>query len=377
VLGRTSIPSLRDPRTRRIAITAGILVVVVWAVALTYVALRGTTRSTRSTTTRTAPPLSARPAPSHDDPHALWLFGFDTLRLDPAHPTRVGHLGYAAFGDVAGAPGRVILYDATTGRFGVLDAETNRIVDNTTIGSRDVDRDVRPLLAPLGDAAWLVTAPGSITRHALTSGSSDRTVALPVPVADAGARAVGTRVAAAGSTVWAVVDVVVAAGRRDVVAYALDAGTERIVTTRSLGDVDVVTVVALPGRAAVVTRNHVIVVPVSANVPPTASPGVPVALHDGVGVDGAVWLLDDAAQLTRLDPATATLARPIPLPASARPVGAGSRVVATGSTLWALLTGPPGQPFHAVLASLDAHSGRSAFALGLPDDLAIAALAAT
>lgn len=344
-----------------------------WAVALTFVALRGSNGKS-STTTRTAAPLSSRAAPGHDSPHALWLFGFDTLRLDPANPTRVEHLGFAAFGDVAGEPGRVLLYDAGTGRFGVLDASTNRIVDQTSIGSHDVDRDARPLVAPAGDDAWLVTAPGVVTRHRLTPSGADHAVPLPVP---AGARAGATRVATSpgASSVWAVVDVTDAAGAREAVAYELDPSGGAVRATRALGALDVVTLVAQDDRLVVVARDRVVTVPSSPMGAITTSPLSSVAVHDGVAVGDDVWLLDEQARLVRFSPGNGRLAPPVPLPSSVRPVGVGARVVSSGAVVWALLPGPPGQPFHAILASFDTRTNRSSVAIGLPDQVAIGALA--
>lgn len=371
---RISIPSLRDPRTRRIAITAGVLIAVVWAVALTFVALRGSKGARRSPTQRTAAPLSARSAPAHDAPHALWLFGFDTLRLDPREPTRVEHLGFAAFGDVAGVPGRVVLYDAGTGRVGALDASTNRIVDQTTIGSHDVDVDARPLLAPAGDDVWLVVAPGAVARHRLGASGGDPTLTLPVP---AGSRATATRVATNrdASTVWAVADVVGASGARDVIAYEIDPRRDTIEATRPLGALDVVTLVALGDGVAVLTPDRVVTVPDAPSGAVVTSSPVTVAFHDAVAVGSDLWLLDEQARVVRFTPPTGRFAPPVPLPSAVRPLGAGARVVVSGTTVWALLPGPAGQPFHAVLAALDTRARRSTFAIGLPDQLAVGAIA--
>src|SRR5689334_549918 len=97
------------PRNRRIALVTGVLLVIVWTVALIAIA-RDTGSSRRKTGN-----LTLRRAGPSDSPAALWLFGFDTLRLDPDKPSTVEQLGLPAFGDVGGTTGGVLLYDTGSG----------------------------------------------------------------------------------------------------------------------------------------------------------------------------------------------------------------------------------------------------------------------
>src|SRR3954463_8071789 len=52
--------------------------------------------------------------------HAVWVFGFETLRFD-AQLRHAQHLPFTGFGSVQGADGRVYMYDAGTGRVGVIE----------------------------------------------------------------------------------------------------------------------------------------------------------------------------------------------------------------------------------------------------------------
>jgi hypothetical protein len=213
-----------------------------------------------------------------------------------------------------------------------------------------------------------------VTRHRLARGGADLTVPLPLP---AGASATATRVATTADVgpVWVVADVSSAGGARDVVTYELDRRTGAIGVTRPLGSVDVVTLVALHDELAVIARDRVVTVPDASTGTVATSSVASGAIHDGVAVGDDVWLLDEQARLVRFSTATGRLAPPVPLPSTVRPVGAGARVAGRGTVVWALLPGPPGAPFHAVLASFDTRTDRSSFAIGLPDRIAIAAIA--
>src|SRR6476469_1796449 len=52
--------------------------------------------------------------------HAVWTFGFETLRFDERlrHPEQL--VGVEGFGSVYGNDGRTYMYDAASGRIGVL-----------------------------------------------------------------------------------------------------------------------------------------------------------------------------------------------------------------------------------------------------------------
>src|SRR6476619_3695530 len=52
--------------------------------------------------------------------HAVWVFGFETLRFD-AQLRHAQHVPFTGFGSVQGADGHVYMYDAGTGRVGVIE----------------------------------------------------------------------------------------------------------------------------------------------------------------------------------------------------------------------------------------------------------------
>lgn len=156
--------------------------------------------------------IKVRPARrGPQSPAALWLFGARTVRLDPTTLADARDAGFRAFGSVLGGGGVVYLFDAGTGRFGLVDATRNRIVGDTTVPLREgVDLDVAPVLAAQRGAVWLVTGRGRLTRYELATGSTSD-VELPTDVvseeAAGGPPAPGaTRVVADDEATWAVYD---------------------------------------------------------------------------------------------------------------------------------------------------------------------------
>src|SRR5215210_20382 len=213
-------------------------------------------------------PIKFRPARrGPQSPAALWLFGATTVRLEPTTLSDARDAGFRAFGSVLGGDGVVYLFDAGTGRVGVVDATRNRIVGETTVPvQRDVDVDAMPLVAAQRGALWLVTGPGRLTRYELaTGGITD--VALPTDVvseeAAGGPPAAGaTRVVADDGAAWAVYDLGVT------------------------GNPPHTAVVRLAADGTVTTR---------AALPPTVAIGVRLVPQAVTLGDGAVWIVGSTA----------------------------------------------------------------------------------
>ena len=95
---------------------------------------------------------------------AVWVFGFHTLRFTPdLH--RPEQVDVTAFGSVEGADGQVHMYDAGTGRVGVLDSRRNTLTDLGRIPNGVAEDDTfAPVIADHGAELWLVSRPGELTR---------------------------------------------------------------------------------------------------------------------------------------------------------------------------------------------------------------------
>lgn len=358
-----------DARNRRIALVALALVAAVWAAAL--LASRGGDGGDGTTSSRS---LRATKAPPRDRPDAVWLFGFDTLRLRPSDPDRVSVLGFPAFGQVAGGPGGVLLYEPNSGRFGRLDARTNRIVDRATIPSRVPSGDdgvPEPAVAATTSDAWLVTGPATLTRHPLPPGRSpDRVVALP----GVGTRN-DTRVVA---TPEGVITVSVDAANETVPAVLarVDPASARVDATGAAGlpAGGLVEVVAGPATVWIVGLTRL--VPVDARTlearPPLTLPPGMVAVR-ALDRGPEVWVLGRDGRLARLD---ARDGRPVapPLRPGRGALGPTSRLDGGPGGPWALLAGVTRGRYHAEVVRLGT-GGRATWRLRLPDALAIADLA--
>jgi hypothetical protein len=155
--------------------------------------------------------IKVRPArPGAQDPAALWLFGVQTVRLDPTTLTDARDAGFQGFGSVLGGPGVVYLFDPGTGRFGVVDATRNQRVETTLPVETGAPVDAAPVIAVQANVLWLVTGPGRLTRYELSTGTATDVV-LPrdvVSEAEAGGPPApgATRVVADDNAVWAVYD---------------------------------------------------------------------------------------------------------------------------------------------------------------------------
>ncbi len=360
-----------DARNRRIALISALLIAAVWAVA--YFTTRdgggGDGGSTPPTET-----LEARKAPRHDRPDAVWLFGFDTLRLVPSDPDRISILGFPAFGQVTGGPGEVLLYEPSSGRFGRLDATTNRIVDHATIPSRvraGGNGVPEPAVAATPSSAWLVTGPATLTRHAIPTGTApDRTVAL----AHVGARGDTRVLAAAGGVVAVSVDptneTVTA------VLHRVDPDSGAVVATGEAGLPAGGLVDVAAGADRVWLVGHTRLVPVDARSleasPPLTLPAGMVAVRM-IDRGEQVWVLARDGRVARLDASDGRLLGP-PVRPGYGSLGPTSRLEDGPGGPWALLATVTGGDYHAEVVSLGARA-QATWRLRLPDQLAVADLA--
>jgi hypothetical protein len=97
------------------------------------------------------------------DPSALWLFGFDTVRVDPVTLDRARALGTSAFGAAAARGADVFFYEPSTAQVGRLDARTSRFTVAKPVAAWPAP-DARGTVAGTGRELWIVTGPGAVAR---------------------------------------------------------------------------------------------------------------------------------------------------------------------------------------------------------------------
>ena len=94
---------------------------------------------------------------------ALWLFGFDTVRVDPETLHGARRLGQPAFGESTGAGSHVFFYDPGSGQVGRLDAATSRFTK-----AQPAAAWVAPggggHIAARGNTTWIVTGLATVER---------------------------------------------------------------------------------------------------------------------------------------------------------------------------------------------------------------------
>jgi hypothetical protein len=111
-------------------------------------------------------------------PHAVWVFGFRTLRFDPDLGA-LQQVNVTAFGSVVGQDGRVDMYDIGTGGVGVLRSARNTVELLGTIhGGSNPPSLFTNALAATDGALWLAPNPGEVTRFDLASGRAGPPIAL-------------------------------------------------------------------------------------------------------------------------------------------------------------------------------------------------------
>lgn len=362
--------------TRRqtvVALGAAVVVGVLVAIALGG---NGTTSS----------PTSNQPGPrrvvagTRGSPHAVWVFGFDTLRFD----RRLGHAqqvaGAKGFGSVLGARGRVYLYEPTSGRVGVLPSARNRLETIGRAPSGAAQDDLfAPGLAVDDGTLWLVSAPGRLTRFGLT----DRRADPPLDVGDAGDgdTPVATGVVARSGTV-------VTATQDDggIVLARVDPATRTRTTTTRL---DLAAPFALDGLATDGTHVWVVAAGTVYALDATdlaVTRTIPLdghragAVRGAVGAAGALWLVaDNGATLLRVDTTTGRVTTAMRILAHAPSAfRIPASLVTDGAGVWAMVQKGDDPDDHRVrVVTYDARRGVAGTAVDLPSRLFAGALAAT
>jgi hypothetical protein len=352
------------PRNRRIALVTGVLLVIVWTVALIAIA-RDTGSSRRKTGN-----LTLRRAGPSDSPAALWLFGFDTLRLDPDKPSTVEQLGLPAFGDVGGTTGGVLLYDTGSGRFGFLDATRNRIVDDATLPADPARAATGGTITGIPPEAWVVTRPGTLLRHPL-SGTGDIQVDVAPGLPGGG---IETRVAGDGTGIWSTTASSGPTGGVALVAR-LDTHRTAVAQTATIRLPTTHLVEALAGRGALWLVTPRLAIELDAGTLQERQ-RQPLGTSDVLAAtltEHTLVYVNAAGEVGRLDVATGRnlgVARRFDLSVGKAFV----HLAATGTSLWALVGTNTSGTFQSELVRFDA-SARPVFHLALPSNLAIADLA--
>jgi hypothetical protein len=297
--------------------------------------------------------IKVRPArPGIQGPAALWLFGARTVRLDPTTLSDAREAGFQGFGSVLGGPGVVYLFDPGTGRFGVVDATRNRLVQTTLPVQAGPQVDVAPILAAQRSVLWLVTGPGRLTRYDLSAGTTNE-IELPTDVvseeAAGGPPAPGaTRVVADDEAVWAVYELGVT-GNPPVTGVVRLAPDGTIAARSSLprdapgggrfepqavavghGTVSVVgrtAVVALDATSLAIRRSFVV------------QAESPVELHDAAFAASTLWSYDaTSGALLRIGVDDGTVRSRVVLADGAPPTApAPASIVTDGYALWVRL----------------------------------------
>jgi hypothetical protein len=236
-----------------------------------------------------------------DDADALWLFGFQTVKVQPDHPSHRTTLRSTAFGEVVGFGDTVYMYDAGSGQFGTIDAASNdfrqsgRVRTSFTNGQQPV----APSIAVTRREAWLVTGPGRIVRMPLGRTAQSPTAVVSLPGEELGA----TRVVTTGNGAVAVY-----ATQNKVRAVRLDADG-RTIAAANLDDVEpseLVSVVTSGERVIALTPSRGL--SFQANRPAALDVfDLRAAVPGGVATAAAsatqLWLVDRSQpNLVRVDP---------------------------------------------------------------------------
>ena len=322
-------------------------------------------------------PARVRPG-TRGTPHGVWAFGFETLRFDDRLRNPQQLVGVDGFGSVYGVSGRTYMYDAASGRVGVLRSASNRLEPlGTTPRGAAQEAVFAPTIAVGGGALWLVSAPGRLTRFELASGRPD--VPIELVASDRAPVTTGV-VAAAGAVFTATLD---ATG---ITVSRLDATTHGITGTTHL---DLASPVTLDGFAGDATDLWVVaggtvheLNPVDLGVTRTipvaaATPGT----VQGAAVAGdALWLLgDNGASLLRVDRATAAVSTAMKiLPSTPSAFRIPAALVTDGRRVWAMVQKRDAATDHSVrVAGYDATLRAPTPAVDLPSQLFFGGLSAT
>ncbi len=312
-------------------------------------------------------------------PHALWAFGFVTLRFDPHQPAAPKRLEEQGFGSVLGVPGRVYLYEQLSGRVGQLDPETNRVDDlgQVPAGEAPAD-DALPALAARGGDLWLVNRPGVLYRFDRAKGDGTGEVQLRAGSASPDAAGTTAVVPVAGGIV------AVDSTTTGTTVSRVDAGTAKVARqvplTTATGPVVKVRGVATAGSTVwVVTDDETIgldattlavrrTFPVAAGLSPLRGAEVAGGGLFSIAANGSALVRTDLAS-----GATRTVVQLLPTaPAQFRLPAA---LAAGDGTVWAMVQRGADANAHDVrIAGWNVRTGRPTTAIELPSSAYIGAI---
>jgi len=253
----------------------------------------------------------ARVEPGTPGPaRAVWVFGFETIRLDP-HLRAARQLAITGFGYVAGHDGVVYMYNPSSGQVGVLDARTNRLHLIAALPPGTTQRNLFvPTIAAHGTDLWLVSTPGQLTRLDLGTKQADP----PIELASHSSAAPPSGAIATGVVVTPQGVVTATQWPEGIDVARIDPATHSVAGHVLLDAPDAVSLDGLATDGAhvwVVAGNTIHQLEVSTLTPSGAwtVPGQPPGSTRGaVTAAGEVWTLTDAgATLAHLDPRTGTL----------------------------------------------------------------------
>ena len=322
-------------------------------------------------------PRSDDAAPNPAEPHALWAFGFATVRINPKTLQSSPRPLPPGFGSVLSTPGWAYLFEPADGRVGLLDAPRNtlEVIGRLPPGENE-PAAVDPVIAKSSDSLWLVSKPGTVTRFDLAKRRTTGTVELSA--AGEGGPPTTTRVVTSGDSVIAVSEVAggYAIARIDgrsrageaarfipgsgpVAGLAANARSVWIATASTALEIDVQTL-------QVVDRIGI----------PAMSSQVP---RGAVLTPGAFWTLgDNASTLIRLDLATRQAAVVLNILASepASPRNPTSLVAGAGR-VWAMVPRSRDPQDHRVRVAGVTTAGTPTKAADLPTNLFVGAIAVT
>lgn len=308
-------------------------------------------------------------------PRAVWAFGFESLRFDPALGLR-GRLPVQGFGTVQGATGRVDLYDPVSGRTGVLTSATNRLRSAGRVGAGVAPTaPFAPLVATTATHRWLVPRPGEVLRVG-TDSTGD---AVSVPVAGGVAAPGATAVTAVGDTVYAAT-----AGSDGITVALVDGDGSAVRLSRSIPIGGPFT---LDGLTADRSAVWVLAGGTAYALDPTSLATSRTVAVTGRGPGevrglvaaavGVFTLADNGASLVRIDGSTPKVVLRIletPLPTFRLPAS----LAVNGTRVYALVPrAETANDRRARLVGYDAVRRRPTRAVDLPSDLFAGAIAAT
>jgi hypothetical protein len=263
--------------------------------------------------------------------HALWLFGFKTIRVDPENLSHRQTFNFTGFGEVIGDAGDVYMYEGATGRLGMIDGRTNHVIDlaHVTTNFPPALLVPAPSIAVAPGRLWLVTGPGRVRSYDLATHALGNEIVLPATTTPG-----PTRIVVAGG-----VPVAFYGDGAATVAARLD-GTH-VVARRVISTVapsEVVAASADGATAWVVGANHATALD-AATLAPRATVdlqrAVPGGVGTGAGAGGQLWVVaQEKPELDRVDPQTGKVTAHVdylPIPRGYRPP---TQLVPSATDMW-------------------------------------------